>query len=272
VEAPAGAGLSTEWSFRVDLALAYRVCARFGFNEGVCNHLSFKLPGQDRFLLIDYGVHWSRARASDIQVVDFEGDVLVGSGCPERTGFFSHRAMHKALGNDAAAIFHTHQPFATALTALRPECGGRLLPLQQGILKFCGHVAYDEAWGGLFDADTSDQTTAVAERFVRDHGKCPRAMLCANHGVFTFGSSIAEAWDNLYYLERLCEVQVRALSCAGGDMSKLQLISDQAVQAELSSPATAQNRVGEIAAHWRGMQGLLQQDPAEYKCCSEQRQ
>jgi len=33
-----------------------------------------------------------------------------------------------------------------------------------------------------------------------------------NHGVMVGGTSIAEAWDDLYYLERAAEVQLKAMS------------------------------------------------------------
>ena len=33
-----------------------------------------------------------------------------------------------------------------------------------------------------------------------------------HHGVMVLGPNIAEAWDDLYYLERACEVQTLALS------------------------------------------------------------
>ncbi len=33
-----------------------------------------------------------------------------------------------------------------------------------------------------------------------------------NHGVMVAGASIAEAWDDLYYLERATEVQLRAMA------------------------------------------------------------
>jgi ribulose-5-phosphate 4-epimerase/fuculose-1-phosphate aldolase len=33
-----------------------------------------------------------------------------------------------------------------------------------------------------------------------------------HHGVMVLGPTIAEAWDDLYYLERACQVQCLALS------------------------------------------------------------
>lgn len=239
---------------RQELALCYRVCEKFGLNEGVCNHLSIALPDNDTFLLIAYGVPWSQATASDILVLNHGGRVLLGTGEPERSGFVSHRALH-SLGTGATAVLHTHMPFATALCSLKPECGGRLLPLHQNILKFRGWVVYDDDWGGLFDDDESDRTTREALKFKEETGRCPRAMLSANHGVFAFGSSIAEAWDNLYYLERLCEVQVRALSAAGGDVSKLRLIEWKKVDAHIDLAES--DRPKSIAEHWRAMDGMM---------------
>ena len=37
-------------------------------------------------------------------------------------------------------------------------------------------------------------------------------MFLRNHGVMVTGPTIAEAWDDLYYLERAAEVQVKAMS------------------------------------------------------------
>jgi len=33
-----------------------------------------------------------------------------------------------------------------------------------------------------------------------------------HHGVMVLGNTVAEAWDDLYYLERACEVQCIAMS------------------------------------------------------------
>merc|ERR1712187_363527 len=85
-------------------------------------------------------------------------------------------------------------------------------------------------YGGLFtgeNASASDRIALQMLAFREEHGRVPRAMLCANHGVFVVAKRMREAWSDLYYLERLCELQVRALSCAGGDISKLQMIDSQ---------------------------------------------
>ena len=48
---------SEERKGRVDLAAAYRMCEFYGFNEGVCNHLSYMVD-KETFLVNDYGMAW----------------------------------------------------------------------------------------------------------------------------------------------------------------------------------------------------------------------
>mmetsp|Transcript_20936 Transcript_20936/g.45233 ORF Transcript_20936/g.45233 Transcript_20936/m.45233 type:complete len:289 (+) Transcript_20936:78-944(+) len=242
---------------REDLALCYQACAKFNLNEGVCNHLSLQLPGRDEFLLIAYGVHWSKARAADILHLNFDGEVLAGEGKPEITGFYSHRAMHRELGLQAAAVLHTHMPFATTLSALRPEAGSRIMPVHQNYLRFTNKIAYEDSWGGFFDGDeVADAVTHTAVTWkAANNGQCPRIMLCANHGVFAFGTSIADAWDNLYYFERLCEVQVRALSCVGGDLSKIRLMDEKGIAKGVEQEDAL--REESVNQHWSAMKGLF---------------
>ena len=51
-------------ALREDLALALRAAALHGLSEGVCNHFSVALPGQDDcFLLNPRGLLWREVRA-----------------------------------------------------------------------------------------------------------------------------------------------------------------------------------------------------------------
>src|SRR5579863_4550190 len=76
---------------RIDLAAAFRLAARFGFHEGICNHFSLSVPGAPgHFLLNPYGMHWSEIRASDLLIVDARGQVIAGRGTAEPTAFFIH--------------------------------------------------------------------------------------------------------------------------------------------------------------------------------------
>ena len=187
---------------RVDLAACFRMAARHGLEEGICNHFSALVPGRDDLFLVNpYGLAFAEVTASSLLVCDFDGHVLDGEGRPEATAFFIHARLHKEVPR-ARAAFHTHMPNATALSMIE---GQPLAWAGQTALKFYGRTAVDEAYNGLaLDAAEGDRIAATL-------GDADVAFL-RNHGVMVTGPTIAEAWDDLYYLERAAEVQVKAMS------------------------------------------------------------
>jgi ribulose-5-phosphate 4-epimerase/fuculose-1-phosphate aldolase len=54
-----GVDLETaRWQARLDLAAAHRLAAMHGFNEGIFNHLTLRVPGaNDRYYQIPFGLH-----------------------------------------------------------------------------------------------------------------------------------------------------------------------------------------------------------------------
>jgi ribulose-5-phosphate 4-epimerase/fuculose-1-phosphate aldolase len=185
-----------------DLAASLRLAAHYGLNEGVCNHFSYAVPGlEDRFLLNPHGIHWSRIRASDILLIDGAGRTIEGEGEAELTAFTIHGRIH-ANNARARCVLHTHMPYATTLACLED---GKLEPIHQNALRFHDDVAYDPDYNGLAeDAEEGDRiAAALGDR---------KVLFMANHGVVVVGETIAQAFDDLYYLERACQVQVLALS------------------------------------------------------------
>ena len=108
-----------EWQARVDLAAAHRLAFNQGFSEGIFNHLTLVVPGHDdRYYQIPFGTHWSEVTASSFMEVGIDdGKVKRGEGEVERSCFCIHAPIHKALPQ-AKAVFHTHMPYASALTRL----------------------------------------------------------------------------------------------------------------------------------------------------------
>ena len=189
---------------RVDLAAALRGAARFGLNEGVCNHFSLEV-GPDRYLINPQGLHWSEVTAGDVLLIDGEGRVLDGRHGLEPTAFFIHSRIHRRHAH-AKAVLHTHMPYATALTLVRD---GRLEWCGQGALRFWGRVAYDDAYRGLaLDAGEGERIAAC----LGGHD----VMFMASHGVTVVGPRLSWAFDDLYYLERACMHQVLAVQAAAG--------------------------------------------------------
>ncbi len=187
---------------RLDLAACFRMAARLGLEEGICNHFSALVPGRDDLFLVNpHGLAFCEITASTLLVCDFEGHVIDGEGRPEATAFYIHARLHKHLPR-ARAAFHTHMPYATALTMVEGE---PLAWAGQTALKFYGRTAVDETYNGL----ALDE--AEGDRLATTLGDADVVFL-RNHGVIVTGPTIAEAWDDLYYLERAAEAQVKAMS------------------------------------------------------------
>jgi ribulose-5-phosphate 4-epimerase/fuculose-1-phosphate aldolase len=189
-------------ALRADLALALRAAAHLGLSEGICNHFSVAVPGAPaRYLINPRGLHWSEVYAQDIVLIDAQGEVLAGRHRVEPTAMFIHAAVHALAGH--AVVLHTHMPHATALTltvdrALDPT-------LSQNAMRYYGRIAIDADYGGLA------LDVAEGERIARAMQGKDVAFL-GNHGVIVCGPRLAHAFDDLYYLERACLLQVLAQS------------------------------------------------------------
>jgi ribulose-5-phosphate 4-epimerase/fuculose-1-phosphate aldolase len=184
---------------RIDLAAAFRMAARLDLHEGVCNHFSMMLPGR-RFLINPKGTHFERITASGLILIDETGKTLEGNGRPPLTGHAIHTRIHLQHPH-AKVVLHLHAPHSTALTAIR---GGRLEMTHQNATRFYGEIAYDDHFNGI--AVNTGEGDRMAEAMA---GK--RVMFLANHGVVVVGETVARAFDDFYYLERACQVQLLAM-------------------------------------------------------------
>ncbi len=192
-----------EWQLRVDLAAAFRLAARMGWHEAVANHFSVAVsPDGKTFLMNPKWMHFSRIRASDLQLLD-SGDrsTMERADAPDITAWCIHGAMHANLPH-ARCVFHAHPPHATAIASLAdPE----IKPIDQNTARYYNRVAYDLGYEGMAD---SDEEGLRLVRMLGNRG----TMMMGNHGVLVAANSVAEAFDNLYYLERACQTLVLAYS------------------------------------------------------------
>ena len=80
-----------------------------------------------------------------------------------------------------------------------------LMPIAQTSLRWAKGVSYHAYEGIALNLDER-------ERLVKDLGNND-AMILKNHGLLTCAPSIPECFNNIYRLERACQLQVMALSC-----------------------------------------------------------
>lgn len=200
--------LPSEYEARRDLAATLNWSAHVGLHEGICNHYSALVreeqeasgPGQP-LLINPFGLHWAEIRPEDLvlcRTTDREPPLAPdGSPLVEATAFFIHARMH-TVAPQAAAIFHVHAPHATALCCI---ASGELRMSSQNALRFRGRIRYEPSYAGLALGNEE------GERLAGLLGDADVLML-AHHGPIVVGRSIAEAFDDLYFLERAAQVQL----------------------------------------------------------------
>jgi ribulose-5-phosphate 4-epimerase/fuculose-1-phosphate aldolase len=191
-----------EWDARVNLAACYRLMAEYGMVEMVANHISVRVPGtHNEFLINPYGMLYEEMTASSMIRIDIEGNVLFNATDygVNQAGFVIHSAIHKAR-HDVDCIIHTHTLAGMAVSAMK--CG--LMPLAQTSMRFVD-IAYHDFEGVAIRMDEQERLCAsLGNR---------EAMVLRNHGLLTVAPSIPECFNNMYRLERACQLQVMALSC-----------------------------------------------------------
>jgi ribulose-5-phosphate 4-epimerase/fuculose-1-phosphate aldolase len=192
---------ANEEQLRIDLAAAFRMAVHEDLHESISNHFSAMLPDGKHFLINPYGLHFDEITASSLVVCDLDGNVVRGNGAPSAAGKSIHAPIHRELPR-AKVVFHTHQPWSTALTMIGE---GKIEWALQAAVRFYGRVAYDRSYDGVALDDR------VGTRVARTVGDA-EVLLMGNHGVLTVGPTIAQAWDDLYFLERVCKTQILAMS------------------------------------------------------------
>lgn len=196
-----------EASLRRDLAAAYRLAASFGWDDTIYTHFSARLPTSDgapRFLINPFGLLFEEVRASDLIVVDLEGEVVEGDYSFNKAGFTIHSALHTAR-EDAHCVMHTHTLAGMAVAA----AADGLRSFNQISAEFHGRVGYHPYEGIAFDLDER----ARLQRSLGSH----IALILRQHGLLTVGRTVADAFVLMHYLNRSCEIQlaVAQLSALG---------------------------------------------------------
>ena len=190
-----------EWETRQDLAAFYRTIPYFGWDDLIFTHISAKVPGtDDEFLINPYGFLFDEITASNLVKVNLKGKILSDTNnFINPAGFTIHSAIHENR-EDAHCIVHLHSNDGVAVASLKDG----LLPLSQTGMLVRSQIAYHDYEGvALFEEEK--------ERLVKDLGEA-RLMILRNHGTLALGKNVAEAFTNIYFLEKACSYQVRALS------------------------------------------------------------
>jgi ribulose-5-phosphate 4-epimerase/fuculose-1-phosphate aldolase len=165
------------------LAAAFRVFARFGYNLGVAGHITARDPElPDHFWVNPLAVPFSRMRVSDLELVNHLGEIVIGDRPVNRAAFVIHSQVHLARP-DVVAAAHAHAAHGKAWSSL-----GRMLdPITQDSCMFYGsHSLYPDFNGVVVDEEEGKRVAGAL-------GPDNKLVILQNHGFLTVGKSVEEA-------------------------------------------------------------------------------
>ncbi|HEY7930889.1 MAG TPA: class II aldolase/adducin family protein [Acidimicrobiales bacterium] len=197
------------------LAAAFRLFSKFGFDEGVAGHITARDPERDdHFWVNPFGMHFGHVRASDLILVNDRGEVVEGDQPVNTAAFAIHSQVHAARP-DVVAAAHAHSIYGKSWSTL----GRPLDPITQDVCAFFeDHAVFDDYTGVVLDVEEGKRIAhTLADK---------KAIILRNHGLLTVGHSVEEAAWWFITMERSCQAQLLA-SAAGSpvliepDMARL---------------------------------------------------
>lgn len=241
--------LRTEQDIRVDLAAALRLTARAGLHEAVANHFSAAVSDDGKsFLINPKWKHFSRVKASDLILLHADDEAgACANGAVDTTAWAVHGMIHKLLPH-VRVVMHLHPIHATAIATL---ANPHIPPLDQCSARYFNRVAVDTSFGGL--ADTEDEGIRLAG-LLGQHSR----LLMGNHGVLVAHDHIGVAFDDMYTLERACQIVTTAWATG----QPLNVLSDDVAE------TTAQGWEGIrdfSIAHFEEMKAILDAEDPSYR-------
>ncbi|XP_004539197.2 adducin 3 (gamma) a isoform X5 [Maylandia zebra] len=192
---------------RCKLASLYRLVDLFSWAHFANSYITGRVSKeQDHILIIPRGLSFVEASASNLVKVNIIGDVIDQGSTNLRidpAGFSPHAAIY-SMRPDIRCIIHVHTPATAAVSSMK--CG--ILPISQEAL-ILGDIAYYNYQGSL---DEQDERIELQKAL----GPTTKVLVLRNHGVVALGETIEEAFHYIYSAQYACEIQVNAISCAGG--------------------------------------------------------
>lgn len=214
-----------ERSYRkLQLAGAFRLFAKYGFDEGVAGHITARDPERpDYFWVNPFGVAFGVIKPSDLILVSHDGVVVEGNRPVNRAAFAIHSQVHAARP-DVIAAAHAHSIYGKSWSIL-----GRLLdPLTQDACAFYeDHAVFNDFTGIVTD-------TSEGRRIAETLGN-KKAAILMNHGLLTVGKTVEEAVWWFITMERSCQAQLMA-EATGHPINKISPEVAASTYKDLGSP------------------------------------
>lgn len=161
------------------------------------------------FVIKPSGVDYHKLKPEDMVVMDLDGNKLEGSLNPS-SDTATHLELYKAFP-EIGGIVHTHSSYATSWAQ-----AGRSIPCygtthadyMYGEIP-CVRCLSEEEIQGAYEKNTGLLIISEFHRLKKDPIATP-AVLCKNHGPFTWGKNAFDAVHNAVVLEEVSKMAYRA--------------------------------------------------------------
>ncbi|NWX90556.1 ADDB protein, partial [Nothoprocta pentlandii] len=203
---------------RCKVGSVYRLLDLYGWAQLSDTYVTLRVSKeQDHFLISPKGLSCSEVTASSLVKVNILGEVVEqgSTSFAVDAGAFSLHAAVYAARPATRCVVHLHTPATAAVSAMR--CG--VLPVSHEAL-LAGDAAYFDFGGALQDEDDRVQLQKCL-------GPTCKILVLRNHGVLALGDTVEEAFYKIFHLQAACEIQVSALSSAGGAENLIVLQRDK---------------------------------------------
>src|SRR5712671_5182424 len=204
-------GRGAEPTLKRDVALANLIVERFGLSNAF-GHASARVPGTDTFFMPTRRSP-GLASAGTLLVLDTEGKILSGRGTPN-SELWIHARVYAARP-DVGGVVHAHPPACVCLTQVgEPH---RVVHNQGGI--FADGVPEYSRVGLIRSRELGDLLATTIGKGI--------AVMMRGHGITTAFPDVRAATVAACYLEESASLQLRMLSGAGGDASRIRAYTDE---------------------------------------------
>ncbi|XP_006035763.1 beta-adducin [Alligator sinensis] len=192
---------------RCKISSIYRLLDLYGWAQISSTYVTLRVSKeQDHFLISPKGLSCNEITASSLVKVNILGEVVEQGStnfAVDTRGFSLHSAIYAARP-DVRCIIHLHTPATAAVSAMK--CG--VLPISHDALLVGDMVYFD------FNGEMEEEADRI--ELQKCLGPTCKILVLRNHGVIALGDTVEEAFYKIFHMQAACEIQVSALSSAGG--------------------------------------------------------
>jgi L-fuculose-phosphate aldolase len=171
---------------------------------GTAGNVSMRID--DEVLISPSGFDYRLMQPEHVVVVDLNGNVIEGDYAAS-SELPLHLAIYKTTAHQA--IVHTHAVASTAMSLVVDE-----VPTSHYYSAMFGGPVRVAKYATYGSPELADHVqAALVDR---------TAALMSNHGAVSVGATLSKAYDQLQYLEYICDIQLRAMA-TGKDIKVLPL-------------------------------------------------